>query len=328
MAYTIYDVITPELLKNTLLVGVSLVDPGTGLPFPDEMFTEAIKQGISVVESELGIKLADYRVKDERHDAFAQNRRSWWGSQLDLRPLKSVTKLSISYGNYPETSIPLDWVNITSEVGASVHLIPTASVIGTFNFSNTIPLLIDPISNFSYHERVPAYFKYDYRAGFNFLEGQITIPAGQTQSTEIELSEKFIDTPSFKFEIIDNGGNANITSAKEFDLSNNSFFVNIPESGVTDVIISYKLHTLPNAIVKAILYVAGILPLDTAGDLLAGAGIGQFSLSVDGLSQNVATTASATSAGYGARILSYQKQLASTISSLRNKYSMPKVAVF
>lgn len=328
MAYTIYDVITPELLKKTLLVGVNLTDPATGEDFPDEMFEEAIKQSISVIENELGIKLADYKVKGERHDAFAQNRRSWWGTQLDIRPLKSVTKLAISYGNYPETEIPLEWINITSEVGASVHLIPTAAVIGSFNFSNTIPLLVDPISNFSYHERVPAYFKYDYRAGFNFFEGQITIPLGQTESSEIELSESFIDTPNFKFEIIDNGGNDLITTVKAFEISNNSFKVSLNDAGITDVVISYKIHTLPNAIIKSVLYVASILPLDTAGDLLAGAGIGQFSLGVDGLTQSISTTASATNSGYGARINSYTKQLDKAMSGLKSKYAMPKVAVF
>lgn len=328
MAYTIYDVITPELLKNTLLVGVNLVDPGTGLAFPEELFEEAIKQAVSVVESDLGIKLADYKIKGERHDAFAQNRRSWWSTQLDHRPLKAVNKLTISYGNYPETSVPLEWVNITSDVGGSVSLIPTAAVIGAFNFSNSIPLLIDPISNFTYHERVPAYFKYDYRAGFNFLEGTITIPAGETESIDIELDESLIDTPNFKFEIIDNGGNASITTVKAFDLSNNSFRVSLNDAGVTEVVIGYKLHTVPLALVKSILYIAGILPLDTAGDLLAGAGIGQFSVGVDGLSQSISTTASATSAGYGARIGSYTKQLEKSMSALRNKYTAPKIAVF
>ena len=88
----------------------------------------------------------------------------------------------------------------------------------------------------------------------------------------------------------------------------------------------YKLHTVPPLIIKAILYTAALLPLDTAGDLLAGAGIGQFSVAVDGLSQNIATTASATSAGYGAKIISYKDQLKTTMAALKKKYKVSKIA--
>lgn len=65
---------------------------------------------------------------------------------------------------------------------------------------------------------------------------------------------------------------------------------------------------------------AATLPLDTAGDLIAGAGIASKSIGQDGLSQSLSTTASATNAGYGARILSYQKRLPAIEQSLRAKY--------
>ena len=41
------------------------------------------------------------------------------------------------------------------------------------------------------------------------------------------------------------------------------------------------------------------------GDLILGAGIANISLGLDGLSQSIATTSSATNAGYGARITGY-----------------------
>ncbi len=65
---------------------------------------------------------------------------------------------------------------------------------------------------------------------------------------------------------------------------------------------------------------AAMLPLDTAGDLIAGAGIASKSIGQDGLSQSLSTTASATNAGYGARILSYQKRLPTIEADLRAKY--------
>lgn len=77
---------------------------------------------------------------------------------------------------------------------------------------------------------------------------------------------------------------------------------------------------IPADIQMAIGLTASILPLDTAGDLIAGAGIASYSISMDGLSQSINTTSSATNSGYGARIISYQKTLASLMPRLRGKY--------
>jgi hypothetical protein len=330
MAYNIKDVINAETIKNTLLVGINLTDDD-GNAYPDELFDSAIDQAISVLESDLQITIDPYRTKGERHDAVAQNRRSWWSMSMDRRPLRSVDKLTISYGNYPETDVPLEWVNITSEVGGSLSLIPTAAVLGSFNFSNSIPLLIDPISNFSYHERVPAYFKFDYTSGFNFIEKEVIIPAGQTVSELIEFGEILVDKPNFSFELYNvNSGNIQSgISVKQFNVSNEDFQIEIGTALFSsDLRAVIKIHTLPQAMIKAISYVAAMLPLDTAGDLLLGAGIATQNISIDGLSQAISSTASATSSGYGARIISYNQQLKTTMSALRNKYTLPKFAVF
>lgn len=331
MAFDIYNIITTDLLRKTVLVGIDLTDDN-GDPYPDELFDSAIRQSISVLESELQIVINKFRTRGERHDAIAQNRRSWWSMAMDRRPLKKVDKLSISYGNYPETEVPIEWVNITSEVGGSVSLIPTAAVIGAFNFNNSIPLLVDPISNFSYHDRVPAYFKFDYESGFNFIEGEITIPAGTTELLNIAIGEQLVDKPNFIFEVIDDG-NGNVVGAvpptvQAFDIGDDTFSVEIGTAGANDVIIKYKLHTVPDALIKAILYMAAMLPLDTAGDLIVGAGIAAFRLGVDGLTQEINTTSSATNSGYGARMLSYRNQLKMAVATLRSKFTSTKLGVF
>lgn len=329
MAYSIEDVLSVDNLKNTLLVGINLTDDD-GNDYPDELFEDAINQAISTVENELQIILSPYRTKGERHDAVAQNRRSWWSMTMDRRPLRSVEALTISYGQYPETDVPLEWVNVTSEVGGSLSLIPTAAVIGSFNFSNSIPLLVDPISNFSYHERVPAYFKFDYTSGFNFIEKEVVITAGRTESSLTEFGEILVDKPNFSYELFDNSTGLPITgvTAKKFNVSNEDFQIQISAAQIFDVKVVVKIHTMPPALIKSINYIAAILPLDTAGDLLLGAGIAQQNISIDGLSQGISSTSSATNSGYGARILSYKDQLKSTMSSLRNKYTLPKFAVF
>jgi len=61
-------------------------------------------------------------------------------------------------------------------------------------------------------------------------------------------------------------------------------------------------------------------PLNIAGDLLGGAGIASQSISLDGLSQSFNTTSSATNAGYGARLLQYEKEIKAIIPLLRNDF--------
>jgi hypothetical protein len=66
--------------------------------------------------------------------------------------------------------------------------------------------------------------------------------------------------------------------------------------------------------------VASMGPLHIAGDLIAGAGIASQSLSIDGLSQSIATTSSATNSGYGSRIVNYYKDIKGQIPTLRSYY--------
>ena len=72
----------------------------------------------------------------------------------------------------------------------------------------------------------------------------------------------------------------------------------------------------------------GVIPsiivsdLNIAGDLIAGAGIATQSISIDGLSQSVGTTSSATNSGYGARVIQFNKELKELMTTLRAKYKI------
>lgn len=77
---------------------------------------------------------------------------------------------------------------------------------------------------------------------------------------------------------------------------------------------------VPGNIVDLIGMFASLGPLHLFGDLIAGAGIANISLSMDGLSQAIGTTSSATNSGYGARVLNYLKQIKEQIPLLRRYY--------
>jgi hypothetical protein len=73
--------------------------------------------------------------------------------------------------------------------------------------------------------------------------------------------------------------------------------------------------------------IASMGPFNIAGDMIAGAGIASQSIGIDGLSQSVSTTSSATNAGYGARIIQYQKDVKDQIKHLQNYYKGPRLTV-
>lgn len=86
-------------------------------------------------------------------------------------------------------------------------------------------------------------------------------------------------------------------------------------------------YPYPTVFQDAVGLMASMLPLDTAGDLIAGAGIASKSVSFDGLSTSLNTTSSATNSGYGARVLSYQKRLKDIMKNVRRDWRVPQIAI-
>lgn len=106
-------------------------------------------------------------------------------------------------------------------------------------------------------------------------------------------------------------------------------FDNIPDYWRVQYITGWDIDNLPMDLLNIVGMLASIPALDVAGDLILGtAGIAGQSLSIDGLSQSISTSISATNAGYGARILSYTKQIEETAKRIRLVYDQPKFRVF
>lgn len=84
---------------------------------------------------------------------------------------------------------------------------------------------------------------------------------------------------------------------------------------------------VPRDIIDVIGKLASVGIFNIAGDLILGtAGIANYSLSIDGLSQSVGTTASAENAGYSARILMYNKEIKETLRKLESYYRNISIA--
>lgn len=80
----------------------------------------------------------------------------------------------------------------------------------------------------------------------------------------------------------------------------------------------YKDSDVPYSVKELIGMTAAIPLLIIFGDLILGAGIASMSISVDGMSQSINSTSSATNSGYGARIIELRKTIKERFTSLRD----------
>lgn len=93
----------------------------------------------------------------------------------------------------------------------------------------------------------------------------------------------------------------------------------IPNYWSASYITGFK--NVPRDIMDVVGKIASIGILNVAGDIVLGtAALANYSLSVDGLSQSIGTTMSATNAAYGARILQYSKEIKDSLSKLKSYY--------
>ena len=98
-------------------------------------------------------------------------------------------------------------------------------------------------------------------------------------------------------------------------------FSNIPDYWNVQYITGFDLDNMPIDLINLTGKLASMGPLNIAGDLILGsAGIASMSLGIDGLSQSISTTSSATNAGYGARILQYTKEIQESVKRLKLVY--------
>jgi len=87
-----------------------------------------------------------------------------------------------------------------------------------------------------------------------------------------------------------------------------------------DFIYVTSFDRIPEDILSAIGMLASIKIFHQLGDIILGAGIASQSIGLDGLSQSISTTSSATNAGYGARITGYLADLKLGMPRLKAKY--------
>ncbi|MDH3381777.1 MAG: hypothetical protein OEL54_03680 [Flavobacteriaceae bacterium] len=94
----------------------------------------------------------------------------------------------------------------------------------------------------------------------------------------------------------------------------------LPNYWELQYVTGYDSENYPYDLINVVGMLAAIPIFAIAGDLILGAGIASMSLGIDGLSQSISSTSSATNSGYGSRIIEYRKSIASSMKKIKSIY--------
>lgn len=116
-------------------------------------------------------------------------------------------------------------------------------------------------------------------------------------------------------------GNVDVILAGVYTQTGLRTYGNIPEYWNTQYLTGYDYDNVPYDIMNVVGKLAAIGVFNIAGDIALGqAALANYSLSIDGLSQSISTTNSATNAAFGARIINYNKEVQETLKRIKFKY--------
>ncbi len=325
MQASIEDICTISWLKQVYLLGVDLT-LDSGAPYPDIIYTNSIESAISYIEGALNLHIEPYAVEGERFDRVPPVVDGWTLLELRHVPLRQISSLGIKIGQQPQATFPTSWTLIRSRVFGQLQLVPTPDG-STFytTFQGILPYLATT--------KFPGYFTANYSAGFEMVkdevedveDGDYTLNFGVTFGTDFKTNFVFRIYDADGVEVEPSVAYPKAPRVKVLGKSATGAEIRVENIAIQDpdrapFRLEWIAHQVPADVLDAIGNMASRNALNIAGDLIAGAGIASKSVSQDGLSQSINTTASATNSGYGARIIQFEKYLDVLMPSLVAKY--------
>lgn len=319
------QIITPEWLKATYLYGIDLSNDEDE-EYPDELWIHTIDSAIALAEAQFDVTMrANRRHKHtERYDSVDWSSESWHLITVRHRPVTRVNRLGIRYGSREANDLPLGWVQLASKIAGQIQIVPGPEGFAGFSYAvGGVPWPGFELVNYRY---VPGWFELEYETGWEYrLKGAANVTAGTSsvalvagtdddgvastpEATELKVGHwiAFDDVADKVYRV------KSIASDTAFTL-----WTTVDEAVTTGNVTVLSYDPL---LVDFVGLVASLLPLDTAGDLIIGAGISSQSLSMDGLSQSISTTSGVENSGYGARAVQYGKRIEKITKTLTRHY--------
>lgn len=318
----ITQIMTAQWIKDRYLVGIDLTDDD-GNDYPDDHYTHAIDVAIAMYEAKYDISLRRTRThtKREGHDSNWWDADTWFLTLTEHRPLREVLKFEIKFGGFPASEIPLSWVQVVSRPAGQLQIVPGPEGFKSPYIVGGSPLL--GFAGLNGRGYVPEWIRIQYRSGFEYdLPGTLTGTGGSNQATFAPASAEDEDVEALR----------ELRVGTYLYLRSVDQLVQVKDI-IDDTTVEFREElydnwTAESAVVldydPALMDVIGLtasLPLlDTAGDLIIGAGISNQSLSIDGLSQSIGTTSGVENSGYGARATQYRKRIEELDQAIRRRY--------
>lgn len=156
------DGIDAAWLKARWLWAVPLVDQN-GTAMSDAFLEDLLKSAFKWVGDELGIEVLPVTVTGERHDIDRSSPATFYQHMLDKRPVRSLTKLALKWGNRPDTAtIPNSWLHLRNANYGEIEIIVDDTAMD-FSLATGWPFLMGP-GSLAYN-RMPSWFEWSYEAG-------------------------------------------------------------------------------------------------------------------------------------------------------------------
>lgn len=134
---------TADAIK-AYMFGMSVEDPKTGEPMPDEFYIHALEGAISQAEQKLDIAIFP-RIEDEYHDYRSQEFSSFMHTHVYRRPIIQLEQLSIEMNGRVMASLPPRGWKVYHLFG---HIAMSPSMLGSSEgFNPTMAYLNPPLLN-------------------------------------------------------------------------------------------------------------------------------------------------------------------------------------
>jgi len=321
---SIYDILTPQWVRDTYLPGIDLTDD-LGTSFADQTVLIGLRQAVAQLEQSLGINIDPIEVHNERHDLFAQDRNMYWPIYLHHRPLQAVTQFSLKYGRVMNQVVPNSWLSEIDYLHGRLNIMPSNEQMQSMASTLGTPYV------FWQSGYAPGFFVLDYTAGFKVFTGSVAVGIGETSKVVTFATDETFDTSNYAgvFSLV----NPNVADATivvtAVQRKSTEVTLHLSRAPVASLTVKWYISDIPDDLRHLIGLRAAIHPLTIAGDLVLGAGVASRSIGMDGLSQSITTTKSGAQGGaFAARIKSYKEEDIQVLNALKSRYRRMNVTAF
>ena len=286
--------LTPEAIKASMF-GVKVVDPNTGNEMGDSFYTYAIETAISKVETELDIVILP-RVVTEHKDYNYAEYSSYMFLHAKSKPILQVETLGLEVNGSYKRNYPSEWWKVYNRPG---HIqVASAPLYGAISGN-----MGGGIATFS----GGAYFGgFDGGYGGRLHGGISSLPNGSSLG-------------GYKPNPV-SGGNQN-SYPQLIHVSYIAGMLPQRRAGVTE---EWEMPTLLN---ELIVKMASKQIFQQWGRLVVPMGISSKTLTIDGISESVSYTSSATNGAIKSEIGQLDEDIADGLNKLRGYYGNGFISV-